>query len=389
VRGLRWERKDQVSTGAYADDKALYWRERMNDLRAGKPIYPVHLHLIPSDFCQLGCPGCAYRMEGYSSNQLFRDPVEGNNPKRFLPWHILQRVVADCAVMGTTGLEITGGGEPTMHPRILDLLKLAQDEYGLRTALITNGLTLHKKDLLYRAAKSAWARISIDAATAATYDRVRPNFQGNPSKNFDKVLANLRSLREMRDAISSPAECVIGAGFVVQRENWREIYEAVRLYRFYGADNVRISGLFTPAGDAYFSGWKDQALEQERNAVADFTRSDFRVHGRLGEKLADLHAPPDYKDCWYQRFTLYLGADGNLYRCCVTSYNRLGLLGNVVEAGGLKALLDRPEVQAALRDFDAQSCPRCQFNDRNRAIAAALAAPEAPAGDKPLHAEFV
>lgn len=330
---------------------------------------------------------CAYRLEGYPSNQLFAEHGD-NNPKRFLPDHILDRVVKDCVEMGTTGLEVTGGGEPTLHPRIVPLLTQAQ-EAGLKTALITNGLTLGRQDLLYRAAKCAWVRISIDAASDAMYDLVRPSLGGAPSKNFRNVLGHLGRLSILRDDVSSPVDCVIGAGFVVQKQNWREIYAAARMYRDHGADNIRISGCFTPQGDAYFNGWKDQALELEQRAIADFDKpGGFRVYGRLGEKIADLHAPPDYQDCWYQRFTLYLGADANLYRCCVTSYNKLGLLGNVVEAGGLKALLDRPEVQEKLRSFDARTCPRCQFNDRNRAIAKALG--EEPRDvAKPMHAEFV
>lgn len=376
-----------MSKGAYAADKALYWTHRMRDLREGRPVYPVHLHLIPSDYCNLACPGCAYRLEGYSSNQLFRTQQDGNNPKRFLPWHVLEKVLNDCAAMGTVGVEVTGGGEPTMHPRIVDLLALAQD-LSLSTALITNGLTLHRQDLLYRAAKCAWVRLSIDAATGMTYDRVRPSLGGAPSNNLTHVLDALTRLRRMRDEVSTPRDCVIGAGFVVQRENWTELYDAASLYRQRGADNVRISGLFTPQGDAYFEGWRERALALEQRAVAELNNAWFTVYGRLGEKLEDLHAPPDYRECLYQRFTLYLGADGNLYRCCVTSYNRLGLLGNVVEAGGLKALLDREEVQRSIREFDARSCPRCQFNDRNRAIARALQEPILDRA-RPLHAEFV
>lgn len=379
-----------MSTGAYAADKCLAHPESLRKLRAGEFPYPRHLHLIPSDYCNLSCPGCSYRAEGFRSTEMYRGPAGEKNPKRFLPWHVLQRVLDDCAEMGTKGIEVTGGGSPTLHPHIIQLLELAQ-LLGLQTALITNGLTLHRQDLLVAAAKGAWVRISIDAASSPTYDTVRPTIGRhgvpNATQNYPKVIGHLSRLRALRDELGT--SCAIGAGFVVQRQNWKEIRKAAKAYRAAGADNVRFSGLFSPEGEAYFAGWREDAEALERETVAEFDSPSFRVHGRFCEKVADLHAAPDYKRCFFQNFTLYLGADANLYRCCVTSYQKHGLLGNIIEAGGLKKLLDRPETQASIRDFDARTCPACQFSDRNRAIAAAVAGDDVPAPLGLIHPWFV
>jgi sulfatase maturation enzyme AslB (radical SAM superfamily) len=376
-----------LAMNVYAADKAAAFPDRLLTLREGKIPYPVHLHLIVSDLCNLDCPGCAYRMSGYTSNQMFSGPNGERNPNRMLSKETVYRVLSDCAEMGTKAVEFTGGGEPTVHPHLYDFIAFAHD-LGLDTALITNGIKL--QPLIPLVVDSKWVRISIDAASASTYAKVRPSFGNASEQNFDRALANLSRLRNHRDRLKT--DCVIGAGFVVQKENWREIADAVRLFRDAGADNVRISGLFSPEGEAYHAEYREEALALEKAAVDMYDHlGGFRVFGRFSEKVSDLHAPPDYPDCHYQKFTTYVGGDGNVYRCCVTSYNRQGFLGSLDTHGGsLKKLWDDEVVRARLQHFDARTCVRCQFNDRNRAIDAMLKAPALPVvSEPPPHASFV
>jgi len=375
-----------MSNGLYSPDKAAAHPERLAALRTGANPYPVHVHLIVSDLCNLDCGGCAYRLSGYTSNQLFAGPSGERNPNRMLDTALVKKIIDDCVTMDTRAIEFTGGGEPTVHPDIGDLIVYAQ-ERDRDTALITNGLLLGRKDLFSIAADTRWTRISIDAATENVYGAVRPGLGGAHGEHLRTVLHNMETLRNVRDTMRT--SCAIGAGFVVQKDNWHEIYEAVRLYREWGADNVRISGLFTPAGDQYHIAYFDAARDMERRAAADFDKDGFHVYGRFAEKVDDLHHPPDYPTCHYQRFTTYIGGDGNVYRCCVTSYNRHGLLGSLASHNGsLKALWDAPPTRALLDTFDARSCERCQFNDRNRAIARMIADPATPTAYAE-HASFV
>lgn len=367
-----------MSTGVYAPDKAAAFPDRLAAIREGKQPYPVHLHFILSDRCELACGGCAYRMDAkraqsagagaaYSSNEMFGiDLPNGdrdNNPKRYFPTALAKRVIDDCAAMDTRGLEFTGGGEPTAHPDFREIF-----EYALwrqrDCALITHGLRLNR--FLDLGVRCQWVRVSVDAATPETYGAMRPTIDGPKPDLFQRVLTNLGMMRKARD--SAKAKMVLGVGFVVQAGNWHEIYEATRLYREVGADNIRISGLFTSAKDAYHASFRERAEEQERRAYADFDGPDFKVHARYSEKLSDLSAAPDYSDCHYEQFTTYLGADTNLYRCCVLAYNQKGLIGSVSKHGGLQALWDSEEKRDKFRGFDARTCSACQFNDRNHAI---------------------
>ena len=104
------------STGAYAPDKALAWPDRLQALRRGEQPYPVHLHLIISDLCSLNCPLCAYRLEGYSSNELFSErdalgKVITNNPNRMLEMPLVESILADFVAMGGRAVEFSVWGQ--------------------------------------------------------------------------------------------------------------------------------------------------------------------------------------------------------------------------------------------------------------------------------------
>jgi MoaA/NifB/PqqE/SkfB family radical SAM enzyme len=336
---------------------------------------------------------CAYRLSGYSSNQLFSvqnaDGTFNHNPNRMLDPDLVRSIIDDCARMGVRAIQITGGGEPTIHPQARQLIAYAQEK-GLDTALVTNGLNLERRIGADVVQRLSWLRISVDAATPGTFATVRPAYRGDverSKKNFENVIESIRWVVALKKTTGS--KIVIGMGFVTQEENWKEMPAFVKLARDLGVDNARISGAFTPKGDAYHAGYREEALALEQEAAALATPT-FAVHARFAEKLDDLQARPDYKDCWYQQFTTYIGGDGNLYRCCVQAYNYHGLIGNIAEAGGLKALWDSKIKQFKFGKFDARSCATCQFGDKNRAINQIVRSPE-PLGApvEMVHKSFV
>jgi len=63
------------------------------------------------------------------------------------------------------------GGEPTLHPALPSLVKLAKD-LGLVTAVITNGLTLNPRYLEKLAGKLDWVGLSIDGLDGATNQQI-------------------------------------------------------------------------------------------------------------------------------------------------------------------------------------------------------------------------
>jgi cyclic pyranopterin phosphate synthase len=231
-----------------------------------------------------------------------------------------------------------------VHPRFGDVVQ-AIVERGLQWALVTNGVLAGRWDL----STATWVRVSLDAATPQTYARIRRV----PESHFAKACDSITRLR-------------CGVGFVVTPENWREVVMATQLVKNLGGSNIRIGAQFSTAGQDLYAEIRSAAAEKCRTA-AELSDDSFTVVNRFNEKLEDLsQGRPSYRRCSYQYFTTYIGADQNLYRCCVYAYNTRGLIASI-EGRRLRDVwrqIASPDFAA----FDARGCERCQFNIINQAV---------------------
>jgi MoaA/NifB/PqqE/SkfB family radical SAM enzyme len=361
----------------YSPLKVFHHQDRLRVLREGGQPAPLHLEWSIADVCNHDCPWCAFRLEGYASNQLFGetrpDGTRDNNPKRFIPYEKAVEVLDDCVALGVKAVQLTGGGEPTAHPRHLDIMRGVLDR-GLDLALVSNA-TIFRDGLIPLLLRAKWCRFSLDAGNAETYARTRRV----PTTYFDRYQQNVRSLCDARD--EAGADVVVGVGFVVSKDNWREVVDAARIARDIGADNIRISALFQNDGAAYFADFHDEAAALCREAEA-LTGDGFRVFNNFGLRLADLEQKaPDYSFCGQQHFTVFLGGDQVLYRCCVLAFNERGKIGSIKEQS-LRTLWESEAKRRDYAAFDATGCARCMFNGKNRTIAYAVA-------KDPPHVNFV
>jgi molybdenum cofactor biosynthesis enzyme MoaA len=355
-----------MDTGPYSPLKILHHRRALDQLAAGEQPNPTQVQIVLSDLCDHDCHFCAYRMSGYASNQLFGTPdAKGRvNPNRMIPTPKVHEILRDCVTLGVKAIQYTGGGEPTVHKDHVSIFEHTLD-LGLELALVTNGGHLHGR-LLDILPRGRWVRVSIDAGTADTYASIRRI----RATQFDRVCRHVEALRAKRDAAAS--DMIIGVGFVVTHENYHEIYQAARIAREIGADNIRISAMFSNDDEAYHRPFFDEAHSAAALAGADFDSPTFRVFNLYDDRISDLHEhSPDYELCGYQHFNTYIGADMNVYRCCNTAYNTRGLLGSIADRD-FASFWTSAEKRAAMGDFDARGCERCMFNTKNRMIAYAV-----------------
>lgn len=373
------------SSNIYSQSKALFHVDRMREIRAGGHPAPVHLQIILADFCTHSCSWCSYRWDGNVSNELFHviDPATGeknHNPHRFLTYEKVIEVLDDCAEMGVKAAQFSGGGEPTTFVRHHDVF-LETLKRGIEFSLVTHGALL-KPPVIETLMQAAWVRVSIDAATPETYCSMRRVGKGQ----WKLATENLRKLCERRDALAS--QTIVGMGFVVSKENWREVRDAAAMAREFGVNSFRISAVFQPDNERYFEGFYDEAREL-CEAAESLSGGGFRVTNSFGKRLEDLRlGHPDYQHCRYQQFTTYLSAKMELYRCCNTSYSTRGLIGSI-ENQRFKDLWNSQALRDSFNSFDARSCERCQFNSANRAIEAGLVDIAIPSQSPPIHVNFV
>jgi len=354
----------------YSTNKALYYVDRLADLKCGHAIAPVHLQLILSDLCNHNCSFCAYRMDGSYSDMFAVKDENGalvKNPNRMLSTEDAVMILKDAAKMGVKAVQITGGGEPTVHPECAAIIEAAHT-FGLQTALVTNGSKLNERmrEALLKSTLSSWVRVSLDAAISETYKTIRGL---NSNTAFEKVCMNIKELTSERNKIAPWV--YVGISFVVTKENWEEIPAATELAKRLGADSIRFASNFTPENDNYYSDFGDEAeaLCEEAKKQDDFS---FKAINSLSERRGDLRlGPPDYDFCAYQYLTAYIGADMNSYTCCCNAYNKRGLIGSVKEQGFL-GLWESQEKKEFMASFNARDCERCQFNSRNHEINALI-----------------
>ena len=103
-------------SGIYSDLK-MGWH-MLRD--GGLPSAPKQVQIILSDLCNQNCNFCAYRMDGYTSNELFvgasdKAKYGTNNPMRVMAGPRAFALLDECKRLGVLALQFTGGGEPTVH----------------------------------------------------------------------------------------------------------------------------------------------------------------------------------------------------------------------------------------------------------------------------------
>lgn len=317
--------------------------DRIEALREGT-CFPSQIQIVLSDLCNQNCNFCAYRSENGFNSEFF-----GGNPNRMLPTETVLKILDDLKGK-VSAVQFTGGGEPLLHKDHLMIFTYAHF-LGYKMGLVTNG-TKFSDDSIY--SKFDWIRVSLDAGTKDTYEKTRE------SKLFDRVIRNLENL---------PKGPVTGVGFVVTKDNYHEIRQAVELCNG-KVDYIRFSAVF--GDDSDYGQIYHRIKATIENCKEDF---DIEIYDLFGERVDDLkQGSPDYEFCGYQYFNTYIGGNQKVYRCCTTAYTPHGEIGDLTKES-ITDILSRE------RPLDARECKICQFNDKNKVINYLIGTP--------VHVDFV
>jgi MoaA/NifB/PqqE/SkfB family radical SAM enzyme len=226
---------------------------------------PLVVELDPTEACDLECPGC-----------VSEDIVA--NKGRFSNKRLLSLGV-ELKEAGVKALILIGGGEPLMHPAIGSFMQYLGD-HDVHLGITTNG-TLIDKYLEVIAEVSSWTRISMDAATAKTFDRLRPAKSG--ASKFRHVLNNMKKLAKIKKG-------KMGFSFLIRTEadgfgiqsNIHEIYDAAVLAREIGCDYFEVKPSYQYAGGidhalVVHSEERMREAKEEIRRLESLTTDTFRI----------------------------------------------------------------------------------------------------------------
>jgi radical SAM protein with 4Fe4S-binding SPASM domain len=291
------------------------------------PPLPRHLQLEVTSACNLACAMCLVsyrpavnRAEGAMPMELFRRLVDGN-PE-------LAR------------LTLQGLGEPLLQPHLFDMVAYAK-ERGIEVGFNSNAqlLTRPRADRLV-ALGLDWLHVSLDGATADTYEGIRAR------SDFSRVGRNLRGLQDAKRqaGATKPSVQVV---FVAMRRNLQELPDLVRLVSSWGVDEVHVQGLShdfadtDPAGS--YAGIRQFAQAEslahaEPDLVADVfarAREEARRCGvrlRLPGRDGPPRREPGQPGCSWPWDAAYVTSSGTVQPCCMVMGDDRVAMGNLAEA---------------------------------------------------------
>ena len=129
-------------------------------LRRGAEEFPLMVVISIIYPCNFGCPNCPYT----DANSEIRQFYHQRNGDLF-PEPLWNRIAAECGEYGAW-MRCTGGGEPMLHPRMVDMIELAKAKTDAE-ALIERR-TRMAEDKIAAEERAALEHLRASAADAAT-----------------------------------------------------------------------------------------------------------------------------------------------------------------------------------------------------------------------------
>ena len=295
---------------------------------------PITIEIDPSNTCNHSCPFCIsghLHLKKYKGTEYFNRTILNKNT-----FHDL---IKDLVKLNIEAINWTGGGEPTQNPYLGEAIKFIKKNSSIEMGMFSNGTLLEKMNLMDIVVDCLkWIRISIDAGTALSYDKLRVT---NKSNNFDTVIKNIKKIVDLKNKKKS--NITIGVGFVVTEDNYNEILDFANIFKEIGVDycqykpeiiQIERQEKNSDLGRVQISSdfWIKKVinlLDQAKQTLGKkFECNDYKID----DLIIDVKKyGRNYKECIGSQFQPCVGADGNVYVCTNHRGHKKYSYGNVNE----------------------------------------------------------
>ncbi len=189
---------------------------------------PEALHISLTDRCDQRCAGCFFSNPGIQT------------PNRFLSLQHFAQIANQAAANRVFQLAL-GGGEPLLHPQLLEMVQLASG-LGLVVSLTSNGNALTPTlALALKAAGLGQFQLSLNGFEAKTHAQTRPN--------HSQVLAAIETCQA--------TALRWGLNVLVTRQN---LHELEKILTFAQAEKAHSLNLLRPKPALQGGKWLDHSL---------------------------------------------------------------------------------------------------------------------------------
>ena len=359
--------------------KFIHWHEQVDSWKKGELVYPRLLQLDPVAGCNHSCPFCTYRAQSDDDANANFDESD------MISYDDIVRILDDSKGMGIRAVELTGGGEPSLHPQFVEILSEIKRR-GFKTGLITNGTgrSFQRRlgELVDVLKDAEWVRFSINGGetTHRLVHRGRKN-------DYEVVLTSVAAMCKAKSSHTK-----VGVSFILWDQNYRDIESSVATAQHLGCDYIR----FAPAlfGETTVLG---KRYEEEPTYPIEVRRQielalrhckeqySIPIIDVFSDRLNRVEAKERYDEgdfCYMSEAMAVVGADQHLYPCCIMKYTSSGDMGSIKDVG-LKGLWESEERADYYKSMDISTmCVSCHFKLQNDGIAYAL-------DTEPLHTDFI
>ena len=298
--------------------KVVVHTDRVLDYFKGKNVDPINIEIDPSNACNHSCPFC---ISGHLHLSKFKGTEFFN--RQMMNKRVLMKLVKDLSNTNIKSISWTGGGEPTMNPNLKQAINYIKENSEIDMGMFTNGSMLERFDLFETVVNSLkWIRISMDAGKSQSYDNLRVT---NKLNNFQVVLNNIKKLIEIKK--KNKSKITIGVGFVISRDNFKEIIDFANLFKDLDVDYCQYKPEIIQIERNTFDGNdKKQQISAEfwAKEVLNLLDKASKILGKKFQcnsyKVSDLIKDKElygreYKQCIGSQFQPCIGADGEVYVC--------------------------------------------------------------------------
>lgn len=251
-----------------------------------------------------------------------------------------------------TQLELQGEGEPLMHPRFFDMLRLARSR-GIAVSFITNG-SLLSPDAVRQILDLGVEKISVSMESADP-----ESFRDIRGGKLEKVLSGIERLLSER-ATRGLSRPVLGLSVTVLKRTRGHLAGILALYRRLGLDGgITLQPLQRMAGytQTYTDGMLDQLLsDAEADEVWVQLRANREIRRIQAERASnagfhdDLMSgwSPSQRRCPWLEKGIYVDRDGFATACCMIK-DRTQALGQLGVDSNEAILARRAALRTALK----------------------------------------
>ncbi|MDD5245773.1 MAG: radical SAM protein [Candidatus Omnitrophica bacterium] len=176
---------------------------------------PFHVQIDLTNFCNNDCLAC------WCNSPLLEEKAFPLEKKHVLPFGMVKELIDELALLGTKEIYFSGGGEPFMHPQIMEILAYAKKNNF--TCYVNTNFTLLDKAKLQKLAELGvdHLTVSIWSGTENIYAATHPN---KSAQTFREIVENLKFLNQIKKQ-----KPFIKVYNVIFNLNFHEIEEMVEL----------------------------------------------------------------------------------------------------------------------------------------------------------------